>query len=98
MFLMSKIEKLSIALTADLAAEVREAVASGMYATSSEVIREALRDWSRRRAFQQTELGELRRLIQEGHDSGYGPWEGIEAIIAEARRRFEAQQTLSDAA
>ncbi len=95
---MSNIEKLSIALTADLAAQVREAVASGMYATSSEVIREALCDWSRRRAFEQTEIAELRRLIQEGHDSGYEPWEGIESIIAEAKRRLPAEHPASNAA
>ena len=93
---MSNIEKLSIALTADLAAQVREAVASGMYATSSEVIREALCDWSRRRAFEQTEIAELRRLIQEGHDSGYEPWEGREAFYVEARQRLAAMKIAAE--
>jgi antitoxin ParD1/3/4 len=46
---MANAEKLSIALTPELAELVREAVGSGDYASSSEVIREALRDWKTKR-------------------------------------------------
>jgi putative addiction module CopG family antidote len=46
---MSKVEKISIALTDEMLASVKEAVASGDYASSSEVIRHALRDWRRMR-------------------------------------------------
>lgn len=46
---MSRVEKLSVALTPKLAQDVRDAVASGQYASTSEVVREALRDWSGRR-------------------------------------------------
>lgn len=42
---MSKLEKLSISLTPELAFLVRSAVTEGDYASTSEVIREALRDW-----------------------------------------------------
>lgn len=42
---MGKVEKISIALTDEMLASVKEAVASGDYASSSEVIRHALRDW-----------------------------------------------------
>jgi putative addiction module CopG family antidote len=42
---MSKLEKLSISLTPELASLVRRAVADGDYASTSEVIREALGDW-----------------------------------------------------
>jgi antitoxin ParD1/3/4 len=41
---MPNVEKMSIALTPELAAAVRAAVASGEYVSSSEVVREALRD------------------------------------------------------
>ncbi len=40
---MSNVSKISIALTAEMNTLVQAAVASGEYATSSEVIREALR-------------------------------------------------------
>jgi antitoxin ParD1/3/4 len=42
---VQNVEKLSIALTPEMAAAVRQAVASGEYASASEVIREALRLW-----------------------------------------------------
>jgi antitoxin ParD1/3/4 len=69
---MSNVEKLSIALTADLAAAVRQAVDSGAYATSSEVIREALRDWDAKRTREAAALQILRQQIAQGIASGPG--------------------------
>jgi antitoxin ParD1/3/4 len=63
---MAIIEKLSIALTPEMAGLVRGAVESGEYATSSEVVREALREWKKRRALQQGDIEELQRLWAEG--------------------------------
>ena len=40
---MPNVEKLSIALTPEMASLVREVVEAGEYASSSEVVREALR-------------------------------------------------------
>ena len=59
---MSTVEKLSIALTPEMAREVRAVVKNGEYASSSEVIREALRDWRRKRVVQDHEIEELRGL------------------------------------
>jgi hypothetical protein len=42
---IANVEKLSIALTPEMAAIVHHSVESGEYASSSEIIREALRDW-----------------------------------------------------
>ena len=86
---MPNVEKMSIALTPEMAAVVRAAVANGEYASSSEIIREALRDWQMRRDLHQKELEALRHLWQEGSDSGPGTHADMQAIKAEARRRFE---------
>jgi antitoxin ParD1/3/4 len=91
--IMPNVEKMSIALTPELAAAVREAVANGEYVSSSEVVREALRDWQLRRALHQKELEDLQRLWQEGVNSGPGRLSDLEAIKAEARRRFEQTNT-----
>ena len=48
---MPRIEKVSIALSSDLLRLVRGAVQTGDYASTSEVVREALREWKTRRAF-----------------------------------------------
>jgi antitoxin ParD1/3/4 len=47
---MADIERLTITLPAEMAQLVKRAVDDGDYASSSEVIREALRDWKMKRA------------------------------------------------
>ncbi len=85
---MPTVEKLSIALTPEMAKEVRMAVKSGEYASSSEVIREALRDWRRKRAFQDQEIEELRSLWRKGVKSGKGRYGSMEEIKQAARKRL----------
>ena len=85
---MATVEKLSIALTPEMAKEVRMAVKNGEYASSSEVIREALRDWGRKRALQDLEIEELRDLWREGAESGKGQYGSMEDIKQVARRRL----------
>jgi antitoxin ParD1/3/4 len=63
---MPNIEKISVALPADMLALVRAAVATGDYASTSEVIREALREWKDRRATRADAFAEIRRLWHEG--------------------------------
>jgi antitoxin ParD1/3/4 len=70
---------------------VRGAVESGEFATSSEVVREALQEWERRRARQREEEQELRRLWDDGLASGPGRFADIDAIKAEARRRLDTE-------
>ena len=89
---MPNVEKVSIALTPEMAAAVRQAVESGDYASNSEIVREALRDWKLKRALQRQEVEELRRLWQEGLHSGPSRFAGMADLKAEARRRLEAQR------
>ena len=90
---MSKIEKLSIALTAEMAAIVRQAVESGDYASSSEVVCDALRDWKAKQNQARNQVEHLRRLAAEGLASGSAPWRGIEGTMAEVhdRSRYRAK-------
>jgi antitoxin ParD1/3/4 len=83
---MANVEKLSVALTPDMVAEVRAAVEGGDYGSVSEVVRDALRDWRLRRTIEALETEELRRLVQEGIDSG--PGQDAEAVFARLRSRF----------
>jgi len=69
---MPTVEKLSIALPSEMASLLREAVETGEYASTSEVVREALRTWKRKRTVEMMELSELRRLVREGMESGPG--------------------------
>lgn len=79
------VAKVSIALTEELAEEVREAVRNGDYASVSEVVRDAVRTWAERRA--DTVL--MKRLIEEGLTSGEPvEREPIEAFLERARDRL----------
>ena len=85
---MANVEKVSVALTREMAATVREAVTRGEYASSSEVVREALRDWTLKRRLQEQEIEELRKLWAQGLASEAGRFESMAAIKAEARRNY----------
>jgi antitoxin ParD1/3/4 len=85
---MGKVEKISISLTGDMLGELQQAVASGAYASTSEVVREALREWKAKRAGEQATIEELRDLIREARASGYEPYDGVESIKEEGRKRL----------
>jgi antitoxin ParD1/3/4 len=58
---MPTIEKLSVALPSEMAALVRRAVDGGEYSSNSEVIRDALRDWTHKRNLREQSLSGLRK-------------------------------------
>eukprot|EP01039_Chlorochromonas_danica_P012820 gene12820-14759_t len=76
----TEVEKLSIALTPEFAADIRQAIATGEYASTSEVVRDALRAWKQIRQERQIAIEELRRLWREGNDSGQGQPLDAEAL------------------
>lgn len=88
---MAKVEKVSIALTSDLLSAVRAAVASGDYASNSEVLREALREWrERREGVAATALAENRRNFA-GFDASKPKQkspEEIDRIVKEIQARW----------
>jgi antitoxin ParD1/3/4 len=73
---------------------VRDAVATGEYASSSEVIRDALRDWTHKRTLRQQGLAELRELWQEAlHDKT--PGVTANDVLDRLERKYQA---IADAA
>ncbi len=89
---MGHVDKRNITLTPELAAAIDGAVEAGEYASDNEAIGDALREWKERRDNHGYTIAELRRLIQEGIDSGPGRFSSIDEIKAEARKRFEQQR------
>lgn len=90
----SSIEKVSIALPPEMLSIVRKAVEKGEYASSSEVVREALRDWSHKRTLREKGLEELRRVWQqalEDNSKGVSPHDVFERL----ERKYQA---IADAA
>ncbi|NGN43306.1 type II toxin-antitoxin system ParD family antitoxin [Mesorhizobium sp. CGMCC 1.15528] len=92
---MPTVEKVSVALSSDLLEMVKKAVSTGEYASASEVIREALRDWKLRQPLRQAEVERLRKAWTDGVASGESQPFDIEEIKQRARGRFEKNSSAS---
>jgi len=86
---MSSVEKISIALPPEMAAQVREAVDTGEYASNSEVVRDALRDWTRKRTLRQEGLEELRRVWQQAMENST-PGVAVEEVFDRLESKYQA--------
>ena len=88
---------MTVTMSADMAAVVRAAVDGGDYAASSEVVRDALRDWKIKRAVQVQELAALKSDIDKGlADVAAGRVRDFDATkIIERGRRLLAGRSIS---
>lgn len=86
---MPEIQKVSIALTAEQVSALKAAVDTGDYATTSEAVREALRDWKRKRDLRGVDLHHLRELWAIGEASGAAVSLDLDETRKEARHRLK---------
>jgi len=91
---MANVEKLSITLSKDMADAVRGAVESGDYATTSEVIRDALRGWrSKRITVDPSDTATIRKLVAEGIASaGRGRLKPMEEVFDRLEAKYRAME------
>jgi antitoxin ParD1/3/4 len=95
---MSSIERMTITMPADMAAVVKAAVDVGDYASTSEVVRDALREWKLRRAVQLQEIASLKADIDKGlADVAAGRVKDFDTKkIVERGRKLLASRSSSD--
>ena len=86
---MPGVERMTITMPVEMAETLRQTVAGGEYASTSEVVREALRDWTRRRDAEFHDLEALRVAIKAGLESGSG--RPVDEVFAELRARYAAK-------
>ena len=86
---MSDIQKVSVALTAEQLNTLKAAVETGEYATTSEIVREAIRDWQFKRELRQEDVKRLRRMWDEGKASGPAKRLDFTRLRQEARQRLK---------
>jgi antitoxin ParD1/3/4 len=86
---MPEIQKVSIALTREQIGALKAAVETGEYATTSEIVREAIRDWQFKRELRIEDLKRLRQLWDEGKASGAAASVDFEGARREARMRLQ---------
>jgi antitoxin ParD1/3/4 len=77
---MPDIRKVSVALTGEQLAALN---------TTSEIIREAIRDWQFKRELRQEDIERLRKLWDEGKASGPAKPLDIECTLAAAKARLK---------
>ena len=86
---MPAIEKLSIALPAEMANVVRRAVEAGQYSSNSEVILDALRDWTHKHNLREQGMANLRKAWQAAvadDSEGLDP----DAVFKRLESKYEA--------
>ena len=91
---MPAVEKISIALPGEMAAKVRKVVETGEYASSSEVVRDALQEWMLKRDLRQHGLDELRNLWRQAQED-QSPGASVDEILDRLERKYKP---LADAA
>jgi antitoxin ParD1/3/4 len=85
---MPDVQKVSIALTGEQVCALKAAVETGEYATTSEIVREAIRDWQFKRELRHEDLNCLRQMWDEGKASGAASSADFDNARREARQRL----------
>jgi antitoxin ParD1/3/4 len=85
---MPDVQKVSIALTGEQLGALKAAVETGEYATTSEIVREAIRDWQFKRELRLEDLKRLRQLWDQGKDSAAATAVDFDHARREARSRL----------
>lgn len=80
------IERITVAITPEMARMVKDVVQKGEYASASEVVRDALRFWKAHQEAREREVAELRRLWLEGVESG--PSDEGSIVFERLRQRY----------
>lgn len=83
---------MNISLTPQLEELVKAKVASGLYGSASEVLREALRLLEERDRIHAIRFEELKMAIKKGLESGEPTPLDVEAIKERGRKRLAAQK------
>ena len=90
---MGKLERVTVTLPEGMVAKLRAAVESGEYATTSEVVREALRDWNAEKIGNLRSVQELRAMID---DAERGSDVDGEEFMASLRERVATEVARRD--
>jgi len=86
---MATVEKISVALPPEMVSLVRQAVEIGEYASSSEVVRDALRDWTQKRNLRQQGIDELRQVWRQALQDN-APNVSAEDVLDRLERKYRS--------
>jgi antitoxin ParD1/3/4 len=95
---MGSVEKISVALTNEQVSALKAAVETGEYATTSEIIREAVRDWQLKRELRQEDIKLLRHSWDAGVASGSAGSLNMKQLRLAARKRLQGAKKAAGSA
>jgi len=95
---MQNAEKISVTMTPDLLRILRESVAAGEYASTSEALRDAVRLWQRQRVEDAERLAALRARVKRSLDDPRPDLSEEEVAARLARLHEETVKAQGDAA
>lgn len=78
---MGKLERITVTMPEEMVARLRAAVERGEYATTSEVVREALRGWGEDYDHREAENARMRAILDRARS---GPRFSSDGVFAEA--------------
>jgi antitoxin ParD1/3/4 len=93
---MASVEKVSVALTNEQVSALKAAVEAGEYAATSEIVREAVRDWQLKRKLRQEDIKRLRQIWDAGVASGSAGELDLKELRRHARERLESAKENAD--
>jgi antitoxin ParD1/3/4 len=87
---VATIEKISIALPREMLSLVHDVVDAGEYASTSEVMRDALREWTLRRAARRQGISDLRKMWAEAVNDSR-PGVEASAVLDKLEHKYAAK-------
>ena len=85
---MGGFERITVSVSSELAAALRQSVADGQYVTESEIVRDALDEWARSRTKARARLERLREELAKADE---GPWYSEEEAFGQLEREAHTQ-------
>jgi antitoxin ParD1/3/4 len=86
---MSNVEKISVSLPKEMASLLKNVVATGAYASTSEIMREAVRDWQEKQEERAIVIEKYRKMVKDALESGPLLDYSMDDIIRRGRERFK---------
>jgi antitoxin ParD1/3/4 len=86
---MSNVEKISVSLPKEMTAIMKDAVATGAYASTSEIVRDALRDWQEKQVERDVVIKKYRKMVDDALESGSLLDYSMDDIVQRGRERHK---------
>ncbi len=84
---MSNVQKISVSLPEEMMIIMKDVVATGAYASTSEIVRDALRDWQEKQVERDIVIKKYRKMVDDALESGSLLDYSMDDIVQRGRER-----------